>query len=120
MAIARVSVFAFSLENVLDDGAAVDTIPTFAGILSEITGEGFGVVCAVRAGVGVGVGTGESAGGFGAPPILREIVGAGLGASICSGRSTGSGGGGGRGVGATNPLPGTNSYAPALSLLIFC
>ena len=52
--------------------------------------------------------------------MLREMVGAGAGASVCSGRSTGFRGGDGcwAGGGMRKALPGTNSNAPALSLLI--
>ena len=91
---------------------------------SQLLVAGLGAAFADAAGAGAGGGAdgaGEGTGcGFG-PPMLREMVGAGAGASVCSGRSTGWRGGGVgccREGGMRKALPGTNSNAPALSLLI--
>jgi hypothetical protein len=91
---AAVSVFAFSVENVLDGGAGESDL----GTTFETTADCGGIEAAAVTGATLG------------RPILSEIVGGGAGASVCSGRDTGSGGGGvGFGCGATKPLPGTNS-----------
>lgn len=83
---------------------------------------GFGVCTSCCGGAGLVVGV------WGAglvPPMLREIVGAGFGASACAGRSSGGGGFDSssddcccacKDVGALNECPGTNSKAFALSL----
>ena len=70
------------------------------------------------AGFSSGLGAGGAAGLE--PPMLRDIVGGGAGADVCSGRWMGGGGGccGWAAWGTMNPLPGTNSKAPALSLLM--
>jgi len=107
---AFVSVFAFWVEKILLEGA---------GVLGF---EGTGVAAAETEGGCVGLirgGTGSvGRGGVGlGPPMLSDMVGAGRGGSGCSGRSMG-GGGGGVGLGAPKDLPGTNSNAPALSLLM--
>lgn len=80
---------------------------------------------------GLGMGAGESAREAGAegvctgsgfePPMFSEIVGAGAGASVCAGRSTGASGGcaGCAGCAGTRKAwPGTKENAFALSLLI--
>ena len=85
---ASASVFARSVVKVLleafwaevEDGFADDCeIAGFAGAAGVVAGTG---VSAAGAGGGVGL----------LPPMLSEIVGAGAGASVCSGRATGSGG----------------------------
>ena len=98
------------------------------GAESALTFTAAGVVGAGAAGAGTasagftaaaGGGVAAAGGGGGLdPPMLREIVGAGRGASVASGRSIGGGRGCCGGCGGINALPGTNSYAPALSLFI--
>lgn len=84
---AVVSVFALSVEKVLDVGAAVGA--------GESDLEGLGGGAEAVGGGGAGVCDTEAGGGAGGlePPMLREMVGGGAGASICSGRSKGAGGG---------------------------
>ena len=53
--------------------------------------DGIGVGAATFTAAGAGVAGGGGAGLL--PPMLREIVGGGFGASVCSGRSIGAGGG---------------------------
>lgn len=110
-AIAEVSVFAFSVENVLEGAAGSGlTILGATGFGASATG--------FSAAGGGGLGTAAGCdGGVDEPPMLREMVGGGRGASVCSGRSMG-GGGGCEGVSGTKPLPGTKEKAPGLSLLI--
>ena len=62
--------------------------------------------------------TGAGVNDEGVPPILRDMVGAGRGTSVCSGLSTGGGGGFCEGLGEIKLRPGTNEKAPALSLLM--
>lgn len=106
---AMVSVLAFSRVNVLDGGAGSFLGFGVAGGVSL----SFSWVRFAAGGAGEGEGDGLE------PPIFNDIVGGGRGASSCSGRSTGGGGGGCcTGGGAPKALPGTNSKAPALSLLM--
>lgn len=131
-AMAAVSFLAFARVNVRDAGAAgagEETADILTGVDApdppdEALVAGLGAAFADAAGAGAGGGAdgaGEGTGcGFG-PPMLREMVGAGAGASVCSGRSTGWRGGGVGcccGGGMRKAFPGTNSNAPALSLLI--
>ena len=114
-AMADVSVFAFSVEKVLEgaDDASFLTICT-AGDGAVFTAG----VSTTAAGAGTEAGAGRGASGVDEPPMLREMVGAGRGASVCSWRSKGTGGGCGGALSATKPLPGTNENAPGLSLLM--
>lgn len=83
---ALVSVLAFSVVNVLD----VDDVTGLTEVVGAgVEGAGLGFAGVATGGVAAEDGDG---GGFD-PPILRDIVGAGRGASVCSGRSTGGGGG---------------------------
>jgi hypothetical protein len=91
---AVVVVFAFSVVKVLDEGAegAGESDFDAPSLKDAVATLGFGVgasVCDVETEGGC---EGE---GFG-PPIFREIVGGGRGASVCSGRSKGAGGAGSR------------------------
>lgn len=79
-----------------------------------------GLDAAAGGGAAVGAGAGAGAEGFD-PPMFKLMVGGGGGASVCTGRSIGGGGGADGGaccIGTPKPFPGTNSKAPALSLLI--
>ena len=100
-----VSVLARSVEKVLD--GAFD---------SGLGVPGFGVDFSIFGAWVVGAGAGSGA-GFG-PPMLREIVGGGGGASVCSGRSNGAGGGVCGWAGGAKERPGTKVKALALSLLM--
>lgn len=111
-AIAVVSVLAFSVEKTLfgtDVGAGEADLDDTAGAVGCATAAGFGGETFAGGGVGL------------EPPMFNEIVGGGGGAFACSGRSVGGGGGwDGCWPGIEKPLPGTNSKAPALSLLMVC
>lgn len=150
-AIRFVSVFAFSVVNVFDDGMAGDAVVEGGLDAGAEGGASFWAGSGAVAGAGssfaagrvgldppmlreiVGGAAGASAcggrsmgnaaaGGTGgrAPPMLSEMVGGGAGASACGGRSIGAEGapGGGCCWGSLKPRPGTNSKAPALSLLL--
>lgn len=123
-----VSVLAFSLENVLDDAPAVSALMVVCGFgvaglddwgvdLAGVGGAREGGEAVAGMGAGAATGAGAGADGF-APLMLREIVGGGGGAWDCSERSRGAGGGCCCCWGALKAFPGTNSNAPALSLLM--
>lgn len=128
---AAVSVLAFSRVKVRDVEAGASAGEEMPDVLAGVDAEDEAVAAGLEgafaddAGVGDGADEGVDGawdgadGGFD-PPMLREMVGAGAGASVCSGRSTGFRGGDGcwAGGGMRKVLPGTNSNAPALSLLI--
>lgn len=95
------SVFAFSELNVLD-GAADFPEDAVADGLEGVACAGFGAAAAAGLGsasgaavdAGDGAAAGAGGGGVGLlPPMFSVIVGGGLGASSCSGRSMGGGGG---------------------------
>lgn len=102
-ATAAASVFAFSVVKVLDEAPAISALTVVWGFGVagwEELGVDLAATCAAKMGAGETTGTGARAGaGTGAspvgldPPMLREIVGGGRGASVCSGRSRGAGGG---------------------------
>lgn len=111
---AFVSVLDFAVEKTFDganvgkgDADLDDTVVEGSAVVVGADSRG----SSARTGVGAGLG----------PPILRVIVGAGGGASVCCGRSMGGGGGLAGCCGGSEKLfPGTNAKAPALSLLIVC
>jgi hypothetical protein len=97
-AIALVSVFALSVVKVLEGLVEVETgmsvFFVWEGRFEDSSDpckdrEGFvGWVSGVAEVTGAGAGADDD----GVPPILREMVGAGRGTSICSGLSSGGGG----------------------------
>jgi len=108
---ACVSVLDFSVEKVFDAEAASALVTLVGAGLGAGLGTGCdgGGVWTTVARTGAGFG---ADGGAGVPPMLSEIVGAGGGASVCSGLSMG----GCCGAAAANL--GTKVKAPGLSLLI--
>jgi hypothetical protein len=78
----------------------------------------FNEIVGGAAGASVGASRVIGAGGR-EPPMLREMVGGGAGVSLCGGRSMGwDGGNCGWPWGILKARPGTNSNAPAFSLLM--